>query len=602
METQSIKPVDTGTVRIPVKDIVPDPNQPRKVFDPIKMAELKASVKEKDIIQALTLRPYGKGYMIISGERRWRVAKELELLDVPATIRIVNDAEARQMQIIENLQREDVGPMEQATAFKTLTEESNMSVEDIATQVGKPINFVRQQLKLNDLTPKWQNIFGKNGIPITTALQICVLPLNIQKELYTSQVSQEDEKSDNPRITINQYTINQCSGFLSNAKFDINNPNLDKKAGACSSCSFNSACYSLFSNDVKNPKCNNVVCFRNKTNIHFENEFQKAKEDPTILMVYSGYSKPEIAETLKKDGFEVLKIGYGEECKEINPPTIPMLEEYQKQGKERKLSEKKIAEEFNKAKETYDFQKEVFDKRITAGKYKKAFYFFDNSGQHAGTYTYVEITKKSSSKTAKETITSGNATSNDIAEEIQRVKDRQTRALELDKEKIHKKIAEAVLSDKSIKSLPKASCQTDTILLHFLLTELLSLNNKEAVQRLVKPIVRNDKMSLEKWSENLKSLSKPQISFLIRQIIIDRYSNALPHYQGGHMFRLMAEGLGTIPITNFVKEQAAIAEKRAVRVEERLKELTELKEELKKEEKKASGSKKIGKAESKKAA
>jgi ParB family chromosome partitioning protein len=99
-------------------DIHPDPNQPRKYYDALAMEELTQSVKEKGVLQPVLIRPNGNGYILVCGERRYRASKEAGLTDIPAVIRQLTDDEALELQIIENLQRKDVNPMEEGTAFQ----------------------------------------------------------------------------------------------------------------------------------------------------------------------------------------------------------------------------------------------------------------------------------------------------------------------------------------------------------------------------------------------------------------------------------------------------------------------------------------------------
>lgn len=580
-----------------VDEISVDPKQPRKTYNKVKFEELVASVKVHRVLQSLLLRPNPQGgYLLVFGERRWKAAKIAGLNEVPAMIRDIPDNVAREMQLIENLQREDVHPMEQAQGFLSLIEESNMDPQEIAIRIGKSVYFVRQHLKLNSLFTKWQAIFLKNGISLTTALQICTLPDEAQTDLYSS-LSKDDENSNQPIISINEWLFKRYNGNLRNACFDINDPELDKQRGACTSCPFNSALASLFPDDEKHPTCKDVVCFKNKTNIHVTKELAKAKEEPSVVLVYDDYSMPTEIKKIKDEGAEVLKLGYGGECQPIREPQKPVLENYMKEGKREKKSEKKIKAEFKTAEETYEFEKEVFDKKLATGKYKKAFVAHSDSEGQTGKYVYVELNPKTSGKKTKKAVYEGDPTIEDINTEIECIKQREKRAKELDQEKVHVKVVEAVKSDKNITVLPQKMGQTDAVLFNFLLWEYISSYNKENIQKIIKPVALWKPNNPEQFYTSLSSLTKNQIAFLVRQVIIDKYSSNLPNTLGGYMLRKMAESLGSIPITDFENEQKEIAQKRQGRVNKNIGILQEMKKELLNKSKKGSNNKSTEKKE-----
>lgn len=562
--------------RIPVSDIEPDPNQPRKTFYKESMEDLERSIAAVgEVLESLLLRKIGDGkYRIIFGERRWRAAKKLELHDIPAMIIEASNDQVLSLQLIENLQRENLQPMEQAAGFRKLADECHMNTREIAIEVGKSEYFVRQQIKLTSLIPQWQNIVSKHGISLSIALQIAVLPETLQKDIYSNNVTKDDEKSDHPTIRLNQHTLNQYKGLLSEAIFDLNDPTLDKKMGACTNCPFNSACHSLFPDEQKNPRCNNISCFNNKTVIHQNQEFNKAKDDPTVMLVYDGYSASDDVKKLKGQGMEVLKLGYSDDCKELVEPRKPTLEEYETAGKRNKLSKKEIQENFKKASETYDFTRKTFDKHIASGKYKKAFVVYDSSDRKTGRYIWVELNpKKNTAKETKKSIASGNASIQDIDNEISRLRDREIRSTVLDDEKVQEKIVANLKENKQFLAAPKTTNRIDNLLIRFWLLESIGYSKQSIVEKVIKQPASNLSQYL-KW---LESLSNQQVSFLIRQIVLDKYGTHLPKNKGGFMLRKMAESLNLFSVTEIEKEQKAKAQKRKQNVQARIDELNKLK-------------------------
>ena len=132
-----------------VSQIEPNRNQPRKQFSEEAVTSLAESIREHGMLQPILVRPYIDGqYQIVAGERRWRAARMLGLDEVPVIIKDIADVEAMQMALIENLQRENLNPIEEATGYKRLSEEFNMKQDDIAKTVGKSRSSIANMLRI----------------------------------------------------------------------------------------------------------------------------------------------------------------------------------------------------------------------------------------------------------------------------------------------------------------------------------------------------------------------------------------------------------------------------------------------------------------------
>jgi len=132
----------------PVEDLKPHHQQPRKTFNDAKMAELVASIREKGVIQPLVVRHTGDHYQIIAGERRWRAAQKAGLKEVPVVIQDVSEDWALEMALIENIQREDLNPIEEAEAYRNLMSTFDLSQEEVARRVGRERPTVANALRL----------------------------------------------------------------------------------------------------------------------------------------------------------------------------------------------------------------------------------------------------------------------------------------------------------------------------------------------------------------------------------------------------------------------------------------------------------------------
>ncbi len=140
-----------GVATIAVAQIHPNPDQPRRHFSDEKLDELAASVSRHGIIQPIVVRPHARGFQIVAGERRWRAAQRAQIHDIPAIIRDFDDAETLEIALLENIQRQDLNPIEEAEAYKKLTELFGHSASALADLVHKSRSHVANMLRLLDL-------------------------------------------------------------------------------------------------------------------------------------------------------------------------------------------------------------------------------------------------------------------------------------------------------------------------------------------------------------------------------------------------------------------------------------------------------------------
>ena len=141
-----------GVSKIKISLVDPKRDQPRKYFDKEALEELSASILENGLLQPILVREYGDGrYQIIAGERRFRASKLAGLTEIPAIVLEKNDKDAAQIALIENIQREDLNPLEEALAYKSLAEEYGMTQEELSAKVGKSRSAIANSVRLLDL-------------------------------------------------------------------------------------------------------------------------------------------------------------------------------------------------------------------------------------------------------------------------------------------------------------------------------------------------------------------------------------------------------------------------------------------------------------------
>ncbi len=155
---------EKGVLYVSVNDIKPNAAQPRKNFDEEKLEELAASIERHGLIQPIVLRKLGKGYEIVAGERRWRAARIAGLKEVPCIVKELTDEENMLLAIIENMQREDLNPIEEAEGIKRMIDTYGLTQEQISYSVGKSRPYITNSLRLLKLPGKVQELTADGQI------------------------------------------------------------------------------------------------------------------------------------------------------------------------------------------------------------------------------------------------------------------------------------------------------------------------------------------------------------------------------------------------------------------------------------------------------
>jgi ParB family chromosome partitioning protein len=162
--------------RIPLDLIDPNPYQPRRVFQPERLQELAQSIRTDGVIQPIMVQPNGSRYALIVGERRWRAAKLAGLTEISAVVRQIPPDRLLEVTLVENIQREDLNPIETAQAFERLVRELNISHEEIARRTGKDRSTITNFVRLLKLPPDIQQLVAERRISMGHARAILGLP------------------------------------------------------------------------------------------------------------------------------------------------------------------------------------------------------------------------------------------------------------------------------------------------------------------------------------------------------------------------------------------------------------------------------------------
>lgn len=556
---------------IPLEDIQPSPLNPRKHFDEAAITELAASIIAQGVLQPILVRLIRPGkYEIVAGERRYRASLMTSLVPtIPCIIRELNEEQALDIMIIENLQRKDIHPMEEAIGFKQIMDIKHIDIKEIAARVGKEPRYVAQRLQLTHLIDEIQQVFFNGYLLVKDAVSVSALSVDDQRDLYTTLL----EDVDSP-VTLNNWNLKKYRHKLSDASFDITDASLLPLAGACTSCPFNSACQPLlFPEMVSDPVCQRPECFRKKTDTSFVVELQRASEDPAIVLITGEYS-PEKAtkELMKKHDGVLLHNQYSE----VTAPYRPDREDFEDDDE----TEEDIEHAFQQELSVYEKKLAEFNQKMSSGGYLKAYKI---GGHEKGQYVWIKLSKAAkttanASSTGSSTATTKTSTA-DIKAEIQRIQDREKRAKELDDCKIWEQVRAMFKPIDNIKDF------TDHTLTQIELTAAataifnkLDFSTREKYQEYIfgpsPKRVRGQKQT-HKYVEDdfFPTISQLRVNELLRIFFLDTLpvTNVYHGIDGDAAIMMkVAEAYWPAAVETIGIAQRDIADRRAARVESRI--------------------------------
>jgi ParB/RepB/Spo0J family partition protein len=280
--------------KISLNQIKESTTNPRKHFEPKAMAELVASVTEKGLIVPPLVRPFRDGhYEIVAGARRFRAAKQAKLSEIFCIVRELTDDQALEIQVIENLQREDVHPLEEAEGYRQLLDRATHDFASLAAKVGKSESYIHQRIKLRDLIAPAKKMFLEEALSLGHAQLLCRLQTAQQKEAI-AWISRGDSVRGFRSEIYRHFHLR-----LKNAVFNTEDPQLVPAAGACEDCPKRTGANpGLFSEIKEADTCTDPSCFQQK-----ENAFVKIQvgTHPDAEMVSIGRRYPEEIRGLSPD-------------------------------------------------------------------------------------------------------------------------------------------------------------------------------------------------------------------------------------------------------------------------------------------------------------
>lgn len=265
---------------IAIEEIRPSYINPRKRFDKDADAELQKNVEMYGILQPILARPLNGHYEIVAGERRYRAAMAAGLLHIPAVIRELDDKTALEIQVIENLQRRDLHPLEEAEGYEALVKHHGLSAEEISAKVCKSISYVFGTMKLCALVPAVRKMFYEDRFNRSVALLIARMPGELQDEAAMDLVGDPDH--GRPAMSYRdaiKHIQDRYMLRLADAGFDLRDEGLVTEAGSCMKCEKRTGNQRLLFPDVKSADiCTDPACFKAKKDAFAERTMALAKE------------------------------------------------------------------------------------------------------------------------------------------------------------------------------------------------------------------------------------------------------------------------------------------------------------------------------------
>ncbi|MBQ0769193.1 MAG: ParB/RepB/Spo0J family partition protein [Bizionia sp.] len=360
-----------------IEKVIPDPMQPRKTFNELLLQELSESIKKHGVLQPITVRKSGNEHIIVMGERRYRASKLAGMKTIPCIVREYKSNDILEIQIIENLQRQDVEPTEEADAIAYLSEK--YSATEISKRLGRSDNFIRQRLKLAGLIEGFK-VFVRNG-EMTISLGVGVALFEPEEQQMMLETMGEDFNAHQINRMIKDQTYD-----LEKAPFDVTDGELIAKAGACNLCPFNAANQGNLFGDGK-MVCTKSACYETKKSKSFLNLIEKSKQENILLVpeIRKYWAEEEsnqmVISQLEKNGLKVYLL---DDVEIFEKPIKPTLEAIKVEFRHYDHTDDELNEELKQSIEAYTLELEKYNSAEENG-------FVDGIVFHPESYRHKEV-------------------------------------------------------------------------------------------------------------------------------------------------------------------------------------------------------------------
>lgn len=277
---------------IPLTCVVPSKTNPRKRFDEADLADLAASIAKVGVAQPILCRPQPTSETsidsveIVAGERRYRASKLAGKETIPAIVRNLTDVEVLEIQLIENLQRADVHPIEEADGYERLMTEANYTADQLAEKVGKSRSYIYGRLKFCALAPAARESFFEGKLSASTALLIARIPTETLQEHAAAEIIAGHDGEPMSYREAAEHIHERYMLNLDRARFAIKDAKLVKDAGSCVACPKRTGNQAILYPDLSADICTDPNCFASKSRAHDDKVLATAQKKGTP--VYEG--------------------------------------------------------------------------------------------------------------------------------------------------------------------------------------------------------------------------------------------------------------------------------------------------------------------------
>ncbi len=422
--------------------IIPDPMQPRKTFNEMFLKELSESINKHGLLQPITVRKSGNDYIIVMGERRYRASKLAGKKTIPCIVREYENNDILEVQIIENLQRQDIEPTEEADAIAYLSEK--YSASEIAKRLGRGDNFIRQRLKLAGLIEGFKTYVRRGEMTISLGVGVALFEPEEQQMMLETMGEDFNAHQINRMIKDQTYDLEK-------SPFDISDKKLVAKAGACRECPFNAANQGNLFGDGK-MVCTKSAYYETKKSKSFLNLIEKSKKEKILLIpeIQKYWAKDEsnqlVISQLEKNGLKVYLL---DDVEIIEKPIEPTLEVIKEEYRNYDYTDEELKEELDEAIETYKEEFEKYDSAEENG-FVKGIVFHPESYLHKE--VFVKTNKESDNVSEVRSVPLGNRKMADCLpdEQIEKIKEREIRKKQIENNKQFEEVVQMIRETKYI--------------------------------------------------------------------------------------------------------------------------------------------------------
>lgn len=323
--SKAVATINSEYRNLPIAQLQESPTNPRRRFDERAMEELTASVRSQGVLQPLLVRPRGEDrFEIVIGARRFRAAQRAKSVEVPVRIHELTDAQCVEIQLVENIQREGVHPMEEASAFYGLlhTEGLDYDINTLAAKAGKSASFVAQRLKLVDLIPSIADAFLADQIGVSHALEIAKLPKEQQQRAFDAAFRTMWSNGKDTRILVplrdfTAWIEQNILLSLDHVPFDKGDAALVPEAGSCAECPKRTGFNTLLFGTAVHDACTDGSCYQNKLSKFVERQIA---EKPKLVQISTGHVARSDGPVLPRSRYVALQLAKPAKAKQPLSP------------------------------------------------------------------------------------------------------------------------------------------------------------------------------------------------------------------------------------------------------------------------------------------